>query len=165
MSDPGSTSGLGAHAAGTRSDVPRIEHDESSDSSIGELFGRVTSDLSTLVHQEVELAKVEARSWAEQAKGELKAEATKAGRGAGELAGAGVAGNLALVFLSLTAMFALDKAMDVVWAALIVTAVWIAVAAVLALRGKKDLQQVSPVPAETIETAKEDVQWQRSQIS
>jgi uncharacterized membrane protein YqjE len=124
------------------------------DRSIGELIGEVTSGLSTLVRQELELAKVEA-----------KAEATKAGKGAGLLAGAGVAGHLVLVFLSLTVMFALDNAMGTGWAALVVTLVWAVVAAVLASVGRKKLKTVSPKPEQTVQSLKEDAQWVRAQKS
>jgi uncharacterized membrane protein YqjE len=124
------------------------------DRSIGELIGEVTSGLSTLVRQELELAKVEA-----------KAEATKAGKGAGLLAGAGVAGHLVLVFLSLAVMFALDNAMGTGWAALVVTLVWAVVAAVLASVGRKKLKTVSPKPEQTVQSLKEDAQWVRAQKS
>ena len=92
--------------------------------SVGELLGEVTGDLSALMHKEIELAKLEARQAVEMAKSEMKEEATKAGRGAGLLAGAGVAGHLVLVFVSLLVMFLLDNLMGLQWAALIVALVW-----------------------------------------
>lgn len=124
------------------------------DRSVGELIGEVTSGLSTLLRQELELAKVEA-----------KAEATKAGKGAGMLAGAGVAGHLTLVFLTLTVMFALDNVMGTGWAALVVTLVWAVVAAVLASVGRKKLKTVNPKPEQTVQSLKEDAQWARAQKS
>ena len=66
--------------------------------SLGELVGDIANDLTTLVKQEIELAKTEA-----------KAEAAKAGKGVGLFGGAGIAGHLALLFLSLTLMFLLDS--------------------------------------------------------
>ena len=122
--------------------------------SVGELLGRVTSDLSTLMRQEVELAKVE-----------LKEEAAKAGKAGGMLAGAGAVGYLVLVFLALTLMFALDSFMPIGWAALITTAVLGLIAGVLFVLGRKKLQQVNPKPEQTIETVKEDVQWAKSRTS
>jgi nitrate/nitrite transporter NarK len=104
------------------------------------------------VKQELELAKTE-----------LKQEATKAGKGAGLLGGAGVAGHLFLIFFSLFAMFLLSRVMDYDWAALIVAAVWGIVAAVLAMRGKKELQQVNPSLETTQRTLKEDVRWAKEQ--
>jgi hypothetical protein len=133
--------------------------------SVGELLGEVTGDLSALMHKEVELAKLEARQAVEMAKTELKDEATKAGRGAGLLAGAGVAGHLVLVFLSLMLMFVLENVIGIEWSALIVALVWAVVGAVLFTMGRKALREVRPVPERTIETVKEDLEWQRNQIS
>jgi hypothetical protein len=133
--------------------------------SVGELLGEVTGDLSTLMHKEIELAKLEARQAVELAKTELKAEATEAGKGAGLLAGAGVAGHFVLVFMSLVVMFLLDNLMNLEWAALVVAVLWAVVGAVLYTTGRKALREVRPVPERTIETVKEDLEWQRNQIS
>jgi hypothetical protein len=133
--------------------------------SVGELLGEVTGDLSALMHKEVELAKLEARQAVELAKSELKAEVTKAGKGAVLLAGAGVAGHLVLVFVSLVVMFLLDNLMGLEWSALIVALLWAVVGAVLYTTGRKALREVRPVPERTIETVKEDLEWQRNQIS
>lgn len=122
--------------------------------SVGDLIGEVTKDLSTLMRQELELAK-----------SEVKHEATKAGKGAGMLAGAGVAGHLVLVFLTLTAIFALDNFMGRGWAALIVTVVWAIIAAILASAGRKQLKQVNPKPEQTVQSLKEDAQWVKAQKS
>jgi uncharacterized membrane protein YqjE len=119
--------------------------------SLGELVGRLSQDFTRLVRLEIALAKTEA-----------KEEAARAGKGVGMLGGAGVAGNLALVFVSLTVMFALAEAMDLVWAALIVTVVWVVVAAVLASMGRKSLKSVQPLP-KTTQTLKEDAQWAKTQ--
>ena len=122
--------------------------------SLGEILGEVTSDLSTLFKQEVELAKVE-----------LKQEATKAGKGAGMFAGAGVAGLMLLVFLSLTVMFLLDEQIPTWVAAAIVTLVWAVIAGVLALLGRKNLKKANPQLPQTQQTLKEDAQWARAQRS
>ena len=122
--------------------------------SVGELLGRVTTDLSTLMRQEVELAKVE-----------LKEEATKAGKASGMLAGAGAVGYLVLVFLALALMFALDSFMPIGWAALITAVVLGIIAGVLFAMGKKRMQQVNPKPEQTVETLKEDVQWAKNRSS
>ena len=116
--------------------------------SVGEIVGDIASDLSTLVRQELQLAKTE-----------LKTEATKAGKGAGLLGGAGVAGNLFLVFASLFVMFLLGEVMDLQWAALIVAAVWAVVAAVLGAMGRRQLKQVDPTLETTTQTLKDDAQW------
>ena len=84
-----------------------------SQQSVGQLVGQVTTDLSTLMRQEIELARAE-----------ITAEAKKAGKGAGLLGAAGFVGYLAAIFASLTIMFLLDLVMPLWAAALIVTAVY-----------------------------------------
>jgi uncharacterized membrane protein YqjE len=122
--------------------------------SLGQIMGDIANDLTSLVRQELELARTE-----------LKAEAAKAGKGAGMFGGAGVSGVLALIFLSLAATFLLDNWMPTELAALIVGVAWTAAAAVLALRGKKELQQTNPQLPTTQRTLKEDVQWAKAQKS
>ncbi len=114
---------------------------------IGELIGEITEDLSTLVRQEIALAKAE-----------LKQEAGKAGGAAGMFGGAGVAGLLVAVFGSLTLMFALDALMPIGWAALIVTLIWAGAGAYLYTQGRTKLRTVKP-PTQTIESLKEDARW------
>ncbi|SNY49283.1 phage holin family protein [Paractinoplanes atraurantiacus] len=122
--------------------------EEVSETSVGELIGNISNDLSQLFRQEVELAKAE-----------VQQEAKKAGKAAGMLGGAGFAGYLAVLFLSLAAVFALDAVMPAGWAALIVAAVWGIVGAVLYANGKKKLKNVDPMPRRTVDTLKEDAQW------
>ncbi len=124
------------------------------DRSLGEILGDITNNLTTLVKQELDLAKTEA-----------KAEVAKAGKGAGLLAGAGVTGHLALLFASLALMFLLDTWMHTAWAALIVTVLWAIVAAVLASRGRRELKEMNPQLETTQRTLKEDVQWAKEQKS
>jgi len=118
------------------------------DTSIGQLIGNISDDLSKLFRQEVELAKAEVRQ-----------EAAKAGKAAGMLGGAGFAGYMALVLLSFALVFALANVMDAGWAALIVAVIWAAAGAVLYATGRKRLRTVSPVPRQTVETIKEDAEW------
>ncbi len=89
--------------------------------SLGELVGEITSDLSTLMRQEVELAKAEATQ-----------SAKRAGKGAGMFGGAGVAGHFVLLFLSISLWWALGDGMGHGWSALIVAAIWAVIAVVLA---------------------------------
>jgi Putative Actinobacterial Holin-X, holin superfamily III len=121
---------------------------------ISTLVSQLTEDVSRLVRQEVELAKTEVRR-----------EASKAGKAAGMLSGAGVGGHLLLVFLSLAAMFGLGAVMPLGWAALIVAAFWAIVAAALFVTGRNRLRTVSPVPEQTVETVKEDVRWAKTRTS
>jgi uncharacterized membrane protein len=123
--------------------APSAAHQKADNASLGELLGDVTRDLSTLMRQEVELAKAEA-----------KQSATKAGKGAGMLAGAGVAGHFVLLFLSLAVMFALGALMPLGWAAVIVAVIWGIIAAVLASMGRKELKQIKGLP-QTGETLSE----------
>ncbi|MGV9557270.1 phage holin family protein [Streptomyces sp. NPDC003522] len=120
------------------------------DRSVGRLLSEVAGDLQTLFRQEVELAKTEIRE-----------EATKAGKAAGMFGGAGFAGYMVLLFLSLAAVFGLANVMDEGWAALIVTAVWAVVAAVLYRKGRERMRTVSPKPERTVETMKENAEWAR----
>ena len=123
--------------------APGAAHVKADNASLGELLGDVTRDLSTLMRQEVELAKAE-----------LKQSATKAGKGGGMLAGAGVAGHFVLLFLSLALMFALGALMPLGWAAVIVAVIWAIIAAVLASIGRKNLKQIQGLP-QTGETLSE----------
>jgi Putative Actinobacterial Holin-X, holin superfamily III len=124
------------------------------EASPGELASEVAKDMSTLVRQEVALAKAE-----------LQREAKTAGTAVGAFGGAGFAGYFVLVFLSLAMMWALGSTMALGWAALIVAAVWAAIAAVLAVLGRSRLKRFNPKPERTIETVKEDVQWARTRSS
>ncbi|MBM7170035.1 phage holin family protein [Streptomyces sp. G44] len=126
----------------------------SDDPSIGDLLGEISTDLSQLVRDEIELAKAE-----------IKQESTKAGKAFGMLGGAGYAGHLAVLLGSLTVIFALAHVMDIAWAALIVTAVWAVVAAVLYSTGRKRLRTVNLKPEQTVETLKEDARWARHPTS
>ncbi|MBO3085652.1 phage holin family protein [Cellulomonas fengjieae] len=111
--------------------------------SVGELLGEVTRDLSNLLHQEVELAKAEARQ-----------SAKAAAKGGSMFAGAAVAGHFVLLFLSLALWWALGDAMDSLgWSAVIVAALWAVVAAVLAARGKAESKRVGGMP-QTADTVK-----------
>jgi uncharacterized membrane protein YqjE len=120
---------------------------------VGELVKDLAGQTSTLVRQEIQLAQAEMTT-----KGKL------AGRGAGMLAGAAVAGLLALMALSAVLIAALDTAMPLWLAALIVTLLWAVIAGVLAARGRTELRRATPpVPEQTVETVKEDIQWAKTQ--
>jgi uncharacterized membrane protein YqjE len=126
---------------------------DTGDASLGDLFSSLTTDLSQLVRSEMELARVEIRE-----------EAGRAGKAAGMLGGGALAGYLALILLSFAAAWGLAEVVDAGWAFLIVGLVVAAVAAVLALTGKKRLEQVNPVPEQTVDTLKEDARWARAQL-
>ena len=127
--------------------------EELKDRPIGELLKQLSQETAALVRQEIELA---------------KAEVTQKGKAAGVAAGLfGGAGAIGLgAFGAFTAFLVLLLALALpAWAsALIVTVVYGAIAAVLALRGKRKMQEASPpVPQQTVETVKEDIEWAKTQ--
>lgn len=138
--------GTGATAIGHDAAPPRhgVGQPDVSGQSVGQLLGEVSRDLSTLMRQEVELAKAE-----------IKSEVSKAGKGAGMLGAAGFAGYLFVLFLSCAAWWGLGHVVDIAWAALIVAAIWGVIALVLAMTGRSTLRRVNPKPEPTIDTSKE----------
>ena len=118
---------------------------------IGDLLKRLSQDTSTLVKQEMALARAE-----------LTEQGKRAGKGAGMLGGAGVAGLLTLGALTATVIGVLDTAMAFWLAALIVTVVWAAVAGVLALQGRNEIKEATPPAPQTVETVKEDARWAKT---
>ena len=131
-----------------------------------ELGKDLTHQASTLVHQEIELVKLEVHENVELAKVEMTEKAKKAGIGAALLTAAGVAGLLALGALSAFLVLALDGVMPNWAAALCVAAMWAFAGGVLAVYGRKKIDEVStPVPTRTIEAVKEDVEWLKHQTS
>jgi uncharacterized membrane protein YqjE len=122
------------------------------DEPVGELLRRLSEETTTLVRQELELAKAE-----------VSEKGKEVGVGAGMLGGAGISGLLALGALTATVILALDTAMDSWLAALIVTVVWAAVAGALALTGRGRIKDAAPAaPEQTIDTVKEDVRWAKT---
>lgn len=147
-STAGSSAGSSSGNGGSTSTRPDVENE-----SVGSIFSRLTSDVSTLMRQEVALAKLE-----------LKEEAMKTGKAAGMLGGAAFAGWMFAIFLSTWLMWLLGNAFDsYTWGALVVALLWGAAAAVLAVVGRKKLQEVNPKPEQTVETLKEDAQWLKAQ--
>ena len=122
--------------------------------SLGDLFSRLTADLSKLVRSEVELAKVEIK------------ETVDAARTAGISIGvAGLLGLMAFVMLSFAAAWGLSEVVPEGVAFLIVGGAYgLAALALLAL-GRQRLKAVKPVPEQTVETVKEDVAWAKQQMS
>jgi hypothetical protein len=135
-------------------------HPDVDNISVGTLLGEVSKDLSTLMRQELELAKAELKTEANKASQEVKAEASKAGKGAGMLGGAGFAGYMVALFLSCALWWGLENIMDAGLAALIVAVLWGIVAAVLYSKGRKELKKIdlsrlkelNPKPEQTVDT-------------
>jgi len=112
------------------------------DRSLGDLIGEVTEDLSTLMRQELELAKAE-----------LQQSATRAGKGAGLLGGAAVAGYFVLLFASIALWWAIGTGTGLGWSAVIVAVIWGIIGAVLAAAGRTSLRSVRGLP-KTADTVK-----------
>jgi uncharacterized membrane protein YqjE len=124
------------------------------DRPTGELVKELSEQVSTLVRQELELAKVE-----------LTTKGKEAGIGAGMFGAAGVLALFGVGALTAAAILALDTLMAGWLAAVIVAVAWFAIAGVLALVGKGRAQRaVPPVPEQTVETLKEDVRYTKEHV-
>lgn len=125
----------------------RPEHE-----GIGSAAKQLSEDLGILVRKEMELARRE-----------MMEKVKTAGVGAGMLSGSAITGLLTLGSLTALLIIAIGLALPLWLSALIVTAMWAAITAVLALTGKKKIQDAGPlVPEQTIQSVKEDVQWAQS---
>jgi uncharacterized membrane protein YqjE len=135
-----------------QADAPRDVHDRPAppdDRSVADLLRHLSDQTATLVRQEMELAKAE-----------LTVKGKRVGIGAGMFGGATIFGAYALGALTACVILVLATAIDAWLAALIVAVVYAAVAGVLALTGKGKVQQATPpVPEQTVDSVKEDVQW------
>ena len=119
---------------------------------IGELLKQLSQETTTLVRKELDLAKAE---MAEKGK--------KAGLGAGMFGAAGIVGLLALGALTACLILALDGTMKDWLAALVVAAAYALVAGILALVARSRVREATPpVPEETVDSVKEDVQWAKT---
>lgn len=138
----------GAHGVSPSDVDESYQRYRQEDRSLGEIISELMDNTSTLVKQEVELAKAEA-----------KQAASRAGKGVGMFAGAAIAALMALFALTLLLwwLFAVligsstDPALG--WSGLIVTVIWLAVAGVLAVLGKSALDKIKGLP-QTQETMK-----------
>jgi hypothetical protein len=124
-------------------DQPTPSEQQAASTSLGDLLGEVSRDISTLMRQEVELAKAEIRD-----------SAKKAGKGAGLMGGAGYAALMAVFFLSIALWWALGTLVGNGWSGLIVAVLWAIVAAILFAVGKSSMKKVKGIP-QTIDTVKQ----------
>jgi len=138
----------------TRQDPPGPDQGDLRERPLGELLKQLSEQTTRLVRQELELAKAE-----------LTQKGKQAGAGAGLFGAAGAIGFLALAALTTCFILALNAVMPAWLAALLVAVVYGVVAAVLAMRGRAKVKQATPpVPEQTIETVKEDVEWAKTQM-
>jgi hypothetical protein len=140
-------------SATSPSGTERVTEPKQADRSLGELFGDLGSELSTLVRQELELAKSEARL-----------EVRRAAQTGAAFATAAVAALLLLSFASAALAWLLDQWMNTALAFLIVAVLWAIVALVAVQAGKRRAAEIEPMPR-TVETLKEDVEWAKQQKS
>ncbi len=123
--------------------------------SLGDLFSDLSRETTTLVRQEVQLAKAE-----------LTQSATEAARGVGMLVAGGAVAYAGLLFLLLAIVFGLIEAGWDAWlSALVVGLVVVAIGAVLVLRARESLKPANLAPQKTVETLKEDAAWAKEQIT
>ncbi|MBC7723238.1 MAG: phage holin family protein [Burkholderiaceae bacterium] len=111
-------------------------------SSLGDLFGDVTRNLSTLVRQEIELAKAE-----------LTESAKRAGKGSGLYGGAGYAALMAVLFLSIAVWWGLGYAVGNAWSAVIVAVIWAVIGLILFLFARREFTAIKGAP-QTVESLK-----------
>ncbi|GAA1962194.1 phage holin family protein [Microbacterium deminutum] len=116
---------------------------KAANTSLGDLVGEVTRDLSTLIRQEIALAKAE-----------VKDSAAKAAAGAGMLGGAAYAAGMAVLFLSIALWWALATLIGGGWSGVVVAVLWFVIAAILYAVGRSRLTRVEGAP-QTVETLKE----------
>ena len=122
---------------------------------LGEIARDLTRDVTLLVRQEVELAKAEMAQ-----KGRIAAP------GLGMIGGAGVVGLMAAGALTAFLILVLSIILPEWASALIVGGVLAAVAYVLVKQGKERVQEAgAPIPEQTIETVKEDVEWAKTRAT
>lgn len=123
--------------------------------TLGELLGQLSQETATLVRQEVELAKAE-----------VGQKAKAGGAAAGMFGGAAFAALLAAGTFTAFLILVLAEAMPAWVAALVITLVYAGAATFLALRGKERVKDMTPpVPEQTVETLKEDVEWAKSRMT
>ena len=128
------------------------EQNELRERPTGDLLKELSDQTTTLVKQEIELAKAE-----------LEEKGKKAGLGAGMFGGAGLFGVFALAALTTCIIAVLESPLSLWLAALAVAVVYAAIAGVLALQGRNKVKEaVPPVPEQTTESVKEDVQWAKT---
>jgi uncharacterized membrane protein YqjE len=127
---------------------------EQNDKSLAELLNDFGKEMTTLLHQELELAKAE-----------VAAKGKRLGVGAGLLGAAAAAAFLALGALTTCAIVALSAALPLWLAALIVALLLLGVASLLGLVGRADIQRGSPpVPEQAVESAKENMAWLKQEV-
>lgn len=118
------------------------------DRSLGDLVSQLMREIGDLITAHISLAKAE-----------LKQEVSKAGQGAGLLGGGAAAALVAAVMLAMAAAWGLAEIMAPGWAFLIVAVVVGALAVISMMAGRRRMQEVDPVPRETLVEIEKDKEW------
>lgn len=140
----------------TPADVGPSVGQSAGDRSLGELISEVTADLSTLMRQELELAKAE-----------LQQSASRAGKGAGMLGGAAIAGHFVLLFASIALWWAIGAGTGLGWSAVIVAVLWAIIAGILVAAGRSSLKSVRGLPrtADSVKRIPDAIKGNEGQVA
>lgn len=122
--------------------------------SLGELFSDLSQETSTLIRQEVQLAKTE-----------ITRKATKAGREIAFVAAGGFIAYAGFLALIAAAIFGVAEFIPLWLSALIIGIIVAGVGYLLLQKGISGLKQLNPAPRRTIETLKEDKEWLKQQVT
>jgi hypothetical protein len=135
-------------------DAPVPTQDELATKPVGELVSDMTSQVTTLLRKELDMAIVE-----------LRDEMRQAAKAGGMLSGGALSGYMSLLFGSFAAAWLLARKLPRPLAFGLVAAAYGAAAAVLLKRGQEEMKQVDPVPTQTVQTLKESVEWAKAQTA
>lgn len=119
-----------------------------SDRSLGDLVGHLTTEIGGLLSDHLQLARME-----------ISDDLRQAGKGARLVGGAAMSGWTAALLLSTAAAFGLAEVVETWLAFLVVGAVWAILAAVMALRGRKEIEETDLRPEATLDEISRDKQW------
>jgi len=121
--------------------------------SLGELFGDLSREVSTLVREEANLARTE-----------ITQKVSRVGKDVGMLAAGGAVAYAGLLAILATIIILLSKAGLDWWASTLLVGVVVAgTGGLLVQRGLQALKHEDLAPRQTVETIKEDAQWARRQ--
>jgi len=122
--------------------------------SVAELAGDLAREMTALVHDEIELAKLE-----------LNEKGKRAATGASLFGGSGLLALLGLGCLTACLIAAIQLALPVWLAALILGVAYLGAAGAVTMLGRRQVRGASPpLPEQMIESSKEDVTWLRTQV-
>ena len=133
--------------------MTQIIKNESDERSIGDLFSELANETSTLIRQEVALAQAE-----------MTQKAVKAGKDVGFLAIGGTVIYVGFLAIIAAIIVALANFIPLWLSCLLVGVIIGIIGAIMVFTGLKDLKQLNPVPEQTVQTIKEDVEWMKEQV-